>query len=184
LDVLDSDVLLGSGLQQLAVAGHPEGHPQASDLQLWAALRRKQEFGKRSGLAVHVATQFGFSPQGLESWVRCFAENGVDLPVHAGVAGPTSLTKLLRFAMQCGVGASLQSAVKNFKNVSSVATQATTPEGMVSALVGLGAGSAHSRIVQPHFFAFGGAVATAKWMRAVREGDFNLLPDGGLELTH
>jgi methylenetetrahydrofolate reductase (NADPH) len=180
LDVIASDVLVDSGLRRLGVAGHPEGHPRAGNEQLWHALHVKQEFGARSGIAVHVATQFGFDPRGICDWAAQFDVHGISLPVHAGIAGPTSLTKLLRFAMQCGVGASLQSAAKNMKAVTNVARQTTAPEDMVPALVELGAGSEFARIVQPHFFTFGGAVATAKWIRSVTEGAFNVRPDGSI----
>ncbi len=182
LDVIASDVLTGSGLHHLGVAGHPEGHPQARAEQLWQALRIKQDFGARTSLAMHVVTQFGFDPHGIHDWAAQFDAHDIQLPVHAGLAGPTSLTRLLRFAMQCGVGASLQSAAKNMKAVSSVARQATAPEEMVPALVALGAGSESARIVQPHFFTFGGAVATAKWIRCVVEGAFSVLPDGRIAL--
>lgn len=184
LDVLASDALAGSALRCLGVAGHPEGHPQAGAKQLWQALSIKQEFGERTGIAVHVATQFGFDPQGICDWAMQFGANGISLPVHAGIAGPTSITKLLRFAMQCGVGASLQSAAKNMKAVTNVARQATTPEEMIPALVALGAGSELSRVVQPHFFTFGGAVATARWIRSMHEGAFEIRPDGSLVLTN
>ena len=180
LDVMASNVLTGSGLRLLGVAGHPEGHPQAITQQLWQALRVKQEFGARTGIAVHVATQFGFNPQGIHDWAAQFDEQGISLPVHAGIAGPTSFTKLLRFAMQCGVGASLHSAAKNMRAVTNVARQATAPEDMVPALVELGAGSEFARIAQPHFFTFGGAVATAKWIRSVSEGAFHIRPDGSI----
>lgn len=180
LDVIASNVLAGSGLRRLGVAGHPEGHPQAITAQLWQALRIKQEFGARTGVAMHVATQFGFNPQGIHDWAAQFDAHGITLPVHSGIAGPTSLTKLMRFAMQCGVGASLQSAAKNMKAVTNVVRQATAPEDMVPALVELGAGSESARIVQPHFFTFGGAVATAKWIRSVSEGAFNVRPDGSI----
>ena len=180
LDVIASNVLADSGLRRLGVAGHPEGHRQASTAQLWQALRIKQEFGASTGIAVHVATQFGFDPHGINDWAAQFDAHGISLPVHAGIAGPTSLTRLLRFAMQCGVGASLQSAAKNMKAVTNVTRQATAPEDMVPALVELGAGSEFARIAQPHFFTFGGAVATAKWMRNISEGAFNVRPDGSI----
>jgi hypothetical protein len=35
-----------------------------------------------------------------------------------------------------------------------------------------------SRLVQPHFYAFGGAMATATWLRAVVDGGFTVQPDG------
>lgn len=182
LDVIASDVLLDSGLRRLGVAGHPEGLAQADAAELWRALRLKQEFGARAGIAVHVATQFGFDPQGVHDWALAFAQQGLDLPVHAGVAGPTSLVKLMRFAIQCGVGASVQSASRNMKAVGNVARQAATPEQIVPELVSLGAGGAHARIVQPHVFAFGGTVATAQWIRSVSRGAFEMLPGGGISL--
>jgi hypothetical protein len=34
-----------------------------------------------------------------------------------------------------------------------------------------------TRLTKPHFFAFGGAMATARWMRAVVDGSFELKPN-------
>jgi hypothetical protein len=93
------------------------------------------------------------------------------------------VAKLLRFAIQCGVGASLQAASKNMKGVSSVMRQGGTPEQIVPALVRLGAGDEGARIVQPHVFAFGGTLATAKWIRSVCDGAFDVLADGSIELN-
>lgn len=182
LDLLASGVLDDGALRTLAVAGHPEGHPHVAQDLLWQAMRIKQAFADRTGVAVHVATQFGFDPQGVHDWAEQFGQHGVDMPVHAGIAGPTSVAKLLRFAIQCGVGASLQAASKNMKAFSNVARQGATPEEIVPALVRLGAGEAGSRIVQPHVFAFGGTIATAKWIRSVCEGAFEVQPDGSIEL--
>jgi methylenetetrahydrofolate reductase (NADPH) len=181
LDVLASGVLAGSGIRRLGIAGHPEGHPEVDSDRLWTSLRFKQTFGENNGIAVHVVTQFGFDPHGVQAWVEQFPSHGIALPVHVGIAGPTSLTKLLRFAMQCGVAASLQSAARNMKAVSGVVRHATTPEDMVPALAEMGAGSVGARIVQPHFFSFGGAVATAKWIRRVMDGHFRLM-DGRISL--
>jgi hypothetical protein len=46
-------------------------------------------------------------------------------------------------------------------------------------LVRGGAAQGSSRIVQPHFYAFGGVSATARWIRAVIDGNFDIKPDGG-----
>jgi methylenetetrahydrofolate reductase (NADPH) len=178
LDVIESDVLADSGLARLGVGGHPEGHPTAESAALWQALRAKQAFAARTGILLHVTTQFGFDPQRIHAWAAEFDREDLQLPIHVGLAGPTSLTKLLRFAVQCGVRASLQAASKNVEAMSNVARAATSPEDMVSMLVKLGAGSESSRIVQPHFFTFGGAVSTAKWIREVSTGAFDVRPNG------
>jgi hypothetical protein len=38
--------------------------------------------------------------------------------------------------------------------------------------------------VQPHFYAFGGALATADWLRSVMEGAFDLAADGRRFAVH
>jgi methylenetetrahydrofolate reductase (NADPH) len=184
LDVIDSGALAGAGIRHIGVAGHPEGHKDVEPERLWQALHHKQEFGRRTGISVHIATQFGFDPEAICDWVRLLSQEGISRPVHVGIAGPTSLTKLLRFALQCGVGSSLQSAAKNMRAVSNVARMATTPEEMIPALVRAGSESDLAQIAQPHFFTFGGALATAQWMRAVGTGAFQLRPDGKLVLTY
>jgi methylenetetrahydrofolate reductase (NADPH) len=177
-DVMDSGALSDAGILHLGVAGHPEGIKGVEPKQLWDALLRKQEFGQRTGISVHITTQFGFDPEGICTWVQSLATHGITLPVHVGVAGPTSLVKLMRFAATCGVGASLRMAAKNMKSVTRVARTALTPEEMISALVQCQAEGGLAQIVQPHFFSFGGALRTSEWIRAVSAGDFTITPDG------
>jgi hypothetical protein len=60
--------------------------------------------------------------------------------------------------------------------MANLARLATTPDEM---LLGLIRGRASgSRLVQPHFYAFGGAMATANWLRAVADGSFTVQADG------
>ena len=183
LDVIDSGALCDAQLRSVAFAGHPEGHHAMDAGQLMDALRRKQDFALRTGIDVHVTTQFGFNAETVYRWVRELSVQGVNLPVHVGIAGPTSTHKLLKFALKCGVGASLQAALRNPGSIGNMVAM-TTPEAMIMELVGLGAGSELAQIVKPHFFTFGGALACAKWFRSVADGAFELLRDGTLRLTH
>jgi methylenetetrahydrofolate reductase (NADPH) len=182
MDVLGTLVLRESGMRRVGVAGHPEGHKVVEPAVLRQALRQKQDFAERTGIAVHIVTQFGFSAQALCRWRRLLADNGVLLPVHVGIAGPTSLSKLLRFAIQCGVGASMNSLLKNKSMLHNVARPAVSPEGMISALVSEGAGFELPQLIQPHVFTFGGAAKSAQWLRAVSEGQFGVQPDGSVAL--
>jgi methylenetetrahydrofolate reductase (NADPH) len=182
LDIIDSGVLSEAGLPRIGFAGHPEGHPAIDSALLWDALRRKQEFADRTGISVHIATQFGFDAAAVFNWVEELQAAGIRLPVHVGVAGPTSLTKLLRFAVQCGVKTSLQAALKNPGTIGALMGMNTTPGEMVPALIRLGAGEVASQMVKPHIFTFGGALASANWIRAVGSGEFELLRDGSIEI--
>ena len=79
----------------------------------------------------------------------------------------------------CGVGASLSSVMRNMIAMAKLARLATTPDEMLTGLVRGRAVHSGSRLVQPHFYAFGGVAATARWMRAVIDGNFEVKPDGG-----
>jgi methylenetetrahydrofolate reductase (NADPH) len=183
LDILDSGVLSEAGLPRIGFAGHPEGHPAVDSALLWDALRRKQEFADRTGISVHIVTQFGFDADAIFNWVQELEAAGIRLPVHVGLAGPTSLTKLLRFAVQCGVKTSLQSALKSPGSIGGLVGMKTTPGEMPPALIRLGAGEVTSQMVKPHIFTFGGALASANWIRAVGAGKFELLRDGSIRLS-
>jgi methylenetetrahydrofolate reductase (NADPH) len=182
LDLLESGMLNQAGLTRIGVAGHPEGIKGVAPERLIRALQLKQRFGESSGLRIHIVTQFGFNPRAIGEWASALVRQGIRLPVHVGLAGPTSLTRLLKFAMACGVSASLHAASKNIQAVTNVARMAMTPEEMIPALVQLTDATAVGTIEQPHFFSFGGALATADWLRSVTAGRFDLRPDGKLEL--
>jgi methylenetetrahydrofolate reductase (NADPH) len=179
LEVVDSGALEEAGIQRAGVAGHPEGHRDVEDASLWQALAHKQAYAQRSGVKVHIATQFSFDPQAICDWDRALAEHGINLPVHVGIAGPTPLTKLVKFAMQCGVGASLRAVMKNMATMSKMARLATSPDEMLVGLLRGSAANSATRLRQPHFFAFGGTLATAQWIRRVAEARFELPEDGG-----
>lgn len=184
LEVIATGALEEAGLKRIGVAGHPEGHPAVGPAELLSALRAKQEFAARSGIAVHIVTQFGFNPDGVCAWDRMLTQEGITLPVHAGVAGPTPLSRLLKFALQCGIGTSMSSLVKSPGAVAGLTGFAAGPDEVLLGLVRGCAGHAGSRLVQPHLYSFGGALATAGWLRSVMEGAFDLAPDGRKFTVH
>jgi methylenetetrahydrofolate reductase (NADPH) len=178
LEVIATGALEQAGLKRIGVAGHPEGHPAAAAPELLAALRAKQEFAARSGIAMHIVTQFGFNPEGICAWDRMLTQEGITLPVHVGIAGPTPIAKLLKFAVQCGVGTSMCSLVKNARAVASLTGLAAGPDEMLLGLLRGCARNAGSRLIQPHVYSFGGALASAEWLRSVMEGAFDMAADG------
>ena len=176
LEILDSGITLETGIQSVGVAGHPEGHNLLGPTTLWSALKHKQEFADRTGTRMHIVTQFGFNPEALCAWERRLLENGIRLPVHVGIAGPTPLPKLIRYAMHCGIGASLGALMKNMSAMGNLARLATAPDEMLIGL--MRAGGDLTRLVAPHLYAFGGAMATSRWLRGVADGTFELDPSG------
>ncbi len=174
LEVIDSGALDGAGLSAVGVAGHPEGNPNIAPAAAWDALARKQAWGRRSGIAVHVATQFGFDTGALATFDRELAARAIALPVHVGVAGPASLKSLARFAAMCGIGASLGALLTNPGALGALKSLVKTVDEVFPAIVRLREGALADRLVQPHFFAFGGVMKTVEWLEAVRAGRFDL----------
>ena len=174
LQLLETGVTVEAGISRVGVAGHPEGHPTVADDRLWEALVRKQAFGAASGTQLHIATQFGFDSRALYAWEQGLASRGVTLPIHAGVAGPTPFARLLKYAMHCGVGASLQAVSGNPLSFSRLPHLVTKADEMLLGVFRAKHLNPVSRIFAPHFFAFGGVLETARWVRRVVEASFEL----------
>lgn len=174
LEILDSGAIGESGIRKVGVAGHPEGHPAVGPETLWSALEAKQAFADRTGTAMHICTQFSFNPGAVGAWDRQLTEHGIRLPVHIGIAGPTPLPKLIKFAVQCGIGASLGQLGKGLGLVGRIAGLAMSPDEMLIGLVQGCAARGATHLAHPHFYAFGGVMATARWLRGVVDGAFEL----------
>jgi hypothetical protein len=61
----------------------------------------------------------------------------------------------------------------NLSGVSDLAELATTPEQHVMRLMQL---PSSTRVAAPHFFCFGGALETARWIGGIIAGDFAIDP--------
>ena len=174
LEILDSGLLEKAGVTTVGIAGHPEGHPRVAEHALWHALELKQAFGRRTGTAVYVVSQFGFDAAALAEWDREMDSRGITLPLHAGIAGPASLKSLARFAVLCGIGASLRALLSSPAALRTMRSLVKTVDEIFPALVRLHDGALARRLVQPHFFAFGGVMKTVEWLEAVRAGRFDI----------
>ncbi len=179
VEILDSGIITDAAIRSIGVAGHPEGNRAIGPSRLKEALDSKQAYAERTGADMRLVTQFGFNPQAVIDWARELGAQGIRLPVHVGLAGPTPLPKLIRFAMRCGIGASLTGLMRNTSAMSNLARMATTPDEMITGIIRGLMANPGLRIVKPHFFCFGGLIETVGWIRAVREGKFEIPADAG-----
>ena len=171
LDVLESGILEESGITQVGIAGHPEGHNAVSVGRLWAALDAKQAAALRLGYRMHVVTQFGLDGAAFRRWEREVVRRRIRLPVRLGIAGPAPITKLVHFAVQCGIAASMRALTRNLSAAARSSELATSPDQHLLALM---TAPVSAQIVAPHFFAFGGALETARWMQKIAAGAFDV----------
>ena len=166
LDLIDSGVLEAHGIREINISGYPDGHPKIDDSILRRALARKLEVAAKRRLAVTITTQFCFDADHILAWLRGLRAEGIDIPVRVGVAGPTSMRALMKFALRCGVRASLKGMLK--PKAAQLFGQAT-PDAIIRALAEA-EDRAQLGAVTVHFFTFGGLVTTAEWAEAVSQG--------------
>ena len=176
LALLESGLFQRHGIVRIGVAGYPEGHPKIAETGLDAALAAKKSLARKTGLDLQVVTQFCFESGPVLSLVAKLKGQG--LPVRVGLAGPASLTRLLRFALLCGIGNSVRALKARPQTITRLLVEAG-PEATVRGI----ALRAAAPIVGAHLFCFGGLVRTARWLRAVREGRFELAEDGGFRIN-
>lgn len=170
LDVLDSGLLRRRGIRTAGIAGYPEGHPRISDEELRRALTDKITAAEATGLTVEIVTQFSFDGRAILDFIAQLRSYGFDHRVRVGLAGPTSLTSLLRYASRCGVRASAGAVAQRAGLMRQMFVMAT-PDNLIRRL----ADAAPAGAV-PHFFSFGGISATGRWTRAVADG--RIVPEG------
>jgi methylenetetrahydrofolate reductase (NADPH) len=180
LQVLESDRLQRREFASIGVAGHPEGNPGVDAATVDDAVARKNKVASEYGLPLHLVTQFCFTSDAVVSWERRIREAGNRLPVHVGLPGLTSPAKLLKFGITCGIGPSLTVLRKQSGNVLKLATQVYRPSETLLGVAREVASDPASSIASVHFFPFGAVVPTANWANAVRDGRFEIRPDGRL----
>jgi hypothetical protein len=151
---------------------------------------------------VYLETQFFFEAAPILEWERrTTVEEGNRLPVRLGIAGPTSIKGLIKFAAMSGVGASArvlrQQAGKLFQLTQTKAPDAViaglaaavgnhhdaiaagtlpTPAGAPQTPVSVGGDPAPlpSMLEGFHFYSFAGVATTAQWACGAANGDFVL----------
>ncbi len=176
LAVLCTGALQRHGIRRLSVGGYPEGHPAIGPKALQDALRAKRELARENGLELQIVTQFAFDAAPIVSWTRSVA--GLGIPVRVGLAGPASITTLLKFAARCGIGNSVRVLKSRSDSIIRLITEAG-PEGLIRDLARSATAtdeSLRARFAGLHLFTFGGLLRSARWLRAVRSGNFQFIP--------
>jgi methylenetetrahydrofolate reductase (NADPH) len=173
LDLIDGGVLQRHGIREIGIAGYPEGHPRIPRHDLDRALADKIAAAEATGLKVHIVTQFCFDATAIVGWIRRVRDFGFDVPIKIGLAGPTSLPTLMRYAGRCGVAASMQGLARHAGMMRHLFAM-SAPDAIVRALTVERESLGDIRV---HFFSFGGLVRTARWASAVEHGHIAL--EGG-----
>jgi methylenetetrahydrofolate reductase (NADPH) len=162
LQLLESGLLVDSGIREIGVAGYPEGHPRISSLGKF--FERKRQVAREQGLGLYVVTQFSFAPNRVVDYCARLARTAPDTSIYVGIAGPTDPVALARYAQRCGVSVSLRALRTLGSGIARLVANAD-PREQLTAVARYSLLRAPSNVVGVHIFSFGGAVRTASWLR-------------------
>ncbi|MCF6317375.1 MAG: methylenetetrahydrofolate reductase [Marinosulfonomonas sp.] len=177
MQLMESGLFDAAGFTHLHVAGHPEGNrdidKDGSDKNVMDALRWKQAFNARTDAKMALATQFAFEAKPVIAWADALKDAGINIPIHIGIAGPAKLQTLVRFAIACGVGASLKVLQKRAKDVTKLLLP-FEPTDLLTELAAHKAATPDFNIERVHFFPLGGIKTNANW--AINHGGKSAIP--------
>ena len=167
MQLIESGLFDKAGFKRLHVAGHPEGNkdidPSGGIKNVSEALSWKQEFSQRTDASMAIATQFCFDGNIVKKWADSIKENGIDIPIHIGIAGPAKLQTLLKFSVECGIGASMKVLTKRAKDLTKLLLP-YKPTQILNELADHKSKDPEFNIEQVHFFPIGGVKQTVDWL--------------------
>ena len=141
LQILETGLFQG---MKIGIAGHPEGSPDISDLDLEKAMKDKMPF------ADYIVTQWLLDAKSIAKFI-----SKQSLPVHVGITGPLKISSLLKFASIVGAKNSL-----NFlKSNATKAVDLFRPKDPKDLIENL-----KKYTDNFHIYTFGGLKETNKWL--------------------
>ena len=167
IELIESGKFDQAGFKRLHIAGHPEGNrdidPDGGVSHVSRALSWKQEFSNRTDASMAITTQFCFDAEAVKRWADNIKANGIDIPIHIGIAGPAKLQTLIKFSIECGVGASMKILTKRAKDITKLLLP-YKPTQILSDLANYKAQDSSFNIEQVHFFPLGGIKRAAEFV--------------------
>ena len=159
IQLIESELFDKADFQNLHIAGHPEGSmdidPDGSTKNVDQALSWKNEFSKRTDAKMAITTQFSFDADSVIRWANNVKKSGIDIPIHIGIAGPAKLQTLLRYSIECGVGASIKIIQKRAMDLTKLLLP-YKPTNIITELATHKANNPSFNIEKVHFFPLGG----------------------------
>ena len=170
IQLIESELFDKADFNNLHIAGHPEGSmdidPDGSTTNVDQALSWKNEFSKRTDANMAITTQFSFDATSVISWANNIKEAGIDIPVHIGIAGPAKLQTLLRYSIECGVGASIKIIQKRAKDLTKLLLP-YKPTNIITELATYKANNPSFNIEKVHFFPLGGIKQVSQFVKEI-----------------
>ena len=168
IQLIESELFDLAGFEKLYIAGHPEGNkdidPDGSTKNIDQALSWKNEYKNRTDADMAITTQFCFDSKTVINWANDIKNKGVDIPIHIGIAGPAKLQTLLRYSIECGVGASIKILQKRALDLTKLLLP-YKPTSIINELAEYKSINSDFNIEKVHFFPLGGIKQVSKFVQ-------------------
>tara|TARA_B100001113_G_scaffold307478_1_gene269176 strand:+ start:51 stop:902 length:852 start_codon:yes stop_codon:yes gene_type:complete len=170
IQLIESELFDIAGFNKLYFAGHPEGNkdidPDGSTKNIDEALSWKNDFRNRTDADMAITTQFCFDSKTVINWANDIKSKGINIPIHIGIAGPAKLQTLLRYSIECGVGASIKILQKRALDLTKLLLP-YKPTNILSELAEYKFNNPDLNIEKVHFFPLGGVKQVSKFVRDI-----------------
>lgn len=176
LQLLETGLFEKHGIRHMGMAGHPEGSPDISNEALLDAVVAKNRYAQEHAADLYWVTQFTFDAAPLIQWEQQIKALGNRLPIHVGLHGLANISDLLKFALRCGIGPSINVLKQQSRNILKLASL-KAPDQVLLAVARQKAACPDARFTSCHFFPLGNFARTARWTSAVAAGQFELAQD-------
>tara|TARA_B100001057_G_scaffold6099_1_gene5553 strand:- start:7502 stop:8353 length:852 start_codon:yes stop_codon:yes gene_type:complete len=168
INLIESELFDKANFKRLHIAGHPEGNkdidPDGSSKSVDEALSWKNQFSTRTDASMAITTQFCFDSSSVIDWANSIKSSGIDLPIHIGIAGPAKLQTLLRYSIECGVGASIGIIQKRAKDLTKLLLP-YKPTEILKELADYKISNPEFNIEKVHFFPLGGVKMVSDFLK-------------------
>jgi len=174
LSVLNTKVFERYDIKKVGIAFHPEGHPAVDSGVLSDAINQKLSYCHSNNLSPFLISQFVVSAEPLINWYDNSAiDKSLHTPIRVGLPGLVSPTKLLKFAQQCGVKASIIGLMKHTKTLKKIVSVSTPNQTILDmASYNLKANKTISDSV--HISPFGTFNRSSEWAITMANGNFKI----------
>jgi methylenetetrahydrofolate reductase (NADPH) len=167
LQLVETGAFQRAGIRRIAIGCYPEGHARIPADALAGALRDKLAAAADAGLDVLLVSQFVFDAAPVVAFAEGLRRQGVAAPLRVGVAGPADRAKLIKYALRCGVGASLR-VLRERSELARNVLAGETPDEILGTVADAAAARLELAITGAHFFTFGNPAGSIGWAEDVR----------------
>jgi methylenetetrahydrofolate reductase (NADPH) len=158
-DLLRAMSRLGHPFARIGITGYPESHPLIDDETTIQAMFEKAAY------ADSITSQICFDAAVTCAWIEDVWARGTRLPIHVGIPGVVSTTKLVRVSAKIGLGDSMRFLRRHLATVGRlVRPGAFRPDDLIAGLAPCLA-DPEGKVAGFHVFTFNELEATERWRR-------------------